>query len=331
MQMITVLDQVLGENFALYNADCVDVARALPDESIDFMVFSPPFASLYTYSNSDRDMGNSRSFDEFFTRFKFLVLELFRILTSGRLVCVHVMNLTTTKQIHGQIGLRDFRGEIVRLFQDCGFIFHSELTVGKDPVVQMQRTKAIGLLWKQIKKDSSLSRQGLPDYVVTFRKPGENPKPISHTAEEFPVSEWQHLAHPCWMDIRQSNTLNRKLARDNDDERHIVPLQLDLIAKLLRLWSSPGDVVFSSFAGIGSEGYEALRMGRRFIGTELKRSYFELAAKNLSEADRGIFEPEKKPRATAFVAPPAPPESERLKELSEAQLKFRSCDASPDS
>lgn len=279
-----VLDQVIMPEFALYHGDCVEVSRMLPRDSINYCIFSPPFASLYTYSNSDRDMGNSKNDQEFWTHFRFLIDEIHRVMMPGRNVSVHCMNLPLSKQNHGVIGIRDFRGDIIRAFQDVGFVYHSEVTIWKDPVVAMQRTKALGLLWKQIKKDSAMSRQGIPDYVVTFRKRGENPKPISHTAEEFPVGEWLKLASPCWMDIKQSNTLNRKLARDENDERHIAPLQLDLIQRCLRLWSNPGDVVFSPFAGIGSEGFVSIQMARKFIGIELKKSYFDVAAKNLADA-----------------------------------------------
>jgi DNA modification methylase len=277
-----VLNQNISNDFAIYNADCVDAVSFLPDESIHYSIFSPPFASLYTYSNSDRDMGNSTSYDEFWNHFKFLIDELYRVMMSGRNVSLHVMNLPTSKQHHGYIGIVDFRGAVIKAFQEAGFIYHSEVTVWKDPVVAMQRTKALGLLWKQLKKDSAMSRQGIPDYVVTFRKPGINLKPIAHTAEEFPVKEWQQLASPCWMDIKQSNTLNRKLAREDNDERHIAPLQLDLIERCLRLWSIKDDVVLSPFMGIGSEGYVAIQMGRRFIGVELKESYYKCAVDNLN-------------------------------------------------
>ena len=274
-------DSFETDNFKAYLGDCVDVAREIEADSIDYAIFSPPFASLYTYSNSDRDMGNCRNQSEFFDHFQFLVKEMARIVKPGRNVSIHCMNLPTSKQFHGYIGIQDFKGEIIRAFQKEGFIYHSEVGIWKDPVVAMQRTKALGLLWKQIKKDSAMSRQGIPDYVVTFRKPGMNPKPIAHTAEEFPVDLWQQLASPFWNDIKQSNTLNRKLAREESDERHICPLQLDLIERCLFLWSIPGDVVFSPFMGIGSEGYVALRMGRKFIGAELKKSYFDLAKQNL--------------------------------------------------
>lgn len=284
MGEVTVMDQSFGSDFAIYNADCVEVARALPDNCIDFSCFSPPFASLFVYSSSDRDMGNSKTRAVFWNHFRFLVKELLRVMRPGRNVSVHVANLIATKGFDGYIGISDFRGGVIRVFEECGFYFASEVTIDKDPVVAMQRTKSIRLLWKQIKKDSALSGQALPDYVVTFRKPGENTKPISHTPEEFPVALWQELAWPCWTDIRQSNTLNRKLAREESDERHICPLQLDLIERLVFLWSSPGDVVFSPFAGIGSEGWVSLTMGRKFIGSELKRSYFEVAKQNLLQA-----------------------------------------------
>lgn len=279
-----VINQEVTDRFSAYHADCVELARLLPSESIDYSVFSPPFLSLYTYSNSERDMGNSKTPNEFWIHFRFLIEELYRMLKPGRNISVHCMNLPTSKQNHGYIGIQDFRGDIIREFQKFGFIYHSEVTVWKDPVVAMQRTKALGLLWKQIKKDSSMSRQGIPDYVVTFRKPGINPKPVAHTPEEFPVSEWQQLASPCWMDIKQSNTLNRKAAREEQDERHIAPLQLDLIQRCLRLWTIKDDVVFSPFMGIGSEGYMSLGMGRKFIGVELKKSYYDLAVKNLHDA-----------------------------------------------
>lgn len=277
-------DLKTGQDFELYLGDCVDVSRKLKNESIDYCIFSPPFSSLYTYSNSERDMGNCSDDESFYVHFGFLVKELFRIMRPGRNLSFHCMNLPTSKQNHGFIGIRDFRGELIKLFQDSGFIYHSEVCIWKDPVVAMQRTKALGLLHKQIKKDSSMSRQGIPDYVVTMRKPGENTKPIEHTASEFPVSLWQKYASPIWMDIDQSKTLNRNEARDDDDERHICPLQLDVIERCMMLWSAQGDLVFSPFAGIGSEGYVALKMGRKFIGSELKKSYFNAALKNLESA-----------------------------------------------
>ena len=270
-----------GKNWELYLGDCVDVMKKMPEESIDYSIFSPPFASLYTYSNSDRDMGNNKSYENFWKHFNFMIPELNRILCSGRLVSIHCMNLPTLKQRDGYIGIKDFRGDIIRAFEKNGFIYQSEAVIWKDPVVAMQRTKALGLLWKQIQKDSAMCRQGIPDYLLTFRKKGENKKPIHHTKDEFPVSKWQHYASPCWMDIRQGNTLNSKFARDDDDERHICPLQLDVIFRAIDLWSLKGDVVFSPFAGIGSEGFVALQNERRFIGIELKESYWNIACDNL--------------------------------------------------
>lgn len=292
---------VKTDRFEIHNADCVDLTNEIETGSIDYTVFSPPFSSLYTYSNSDRDMGNSRSDDEFIEHFKFLVDEMYRITRPGRLLSFHCMNLPTSKVNHGYIGIRDFRGELIKLFQDSGWIFHSEVVIWKDPVTAMQRTKALGLLHKTIRKDSAMSRQGIPDYLVTMRKPGENDKPIQHyrDMEEclendgdadkiFPVEMWQNYASPVWMDINMSNTLNNyRDGRENDDERHICPLQLDVIERALNLWTAKDDLVFSPFTGIGSEGYSALKMGRRFIGSELKPSYFDIAVKNLNDATRG--------------------------------------------
>lgn len=319
------IKETTGKNYHIYNADCVEIAQQLPDESIGFSVYSPPFSSLYTYSNSDRDMGNCSSNDEFFEQYKYLIKEKLRITKKGRLSAVHCMNLTTTKGRDGHIGMYDFRGEIIRAHVKAGWIFHSEICVWKDPVVAMQRTKALGLLHATIKKDSSMSRQGIPDHIVVFRKPGDNEEPIDgefqYFAGEMDLNEyinreapdsvagnkfsefkypddrtiqkrttgssidvWQHYASPVWFDIRQTNTLQFREGRDENDERHICPLQLDVIERCNQLWSKEGDVVFSPFLGIGSEGYIALQMGRKFIGTELKSSYFALAEKNLEKA-----------------------------------------------
>ena len=279
-----VREVIKTDKYEIHHADCVDLISEIKNNSIDYTVYSPPFESLYTYSNSDRDMGNSKNTGEFWDHYKFLITEHFRVTKPGRLISVHCMNLPTSKVRDGQIGLRDFRGEIIRHFVDVGFIYHSEVAIWKDPVVAMQRTKALGLLHKQIKKDSAMSRMGLPDYVVTFRKPGENIDPISHTPDEFPVSEWQEIASPIWMDIKQGNTLQYRQARDSNDERHIAPLQLSVIERCLKLWSKSGDLVMSPFMGIGSEGYMAVKMGRRFIGSELKKSYYDIAVKNLRDA-----------------------------------------------
>jgi DNA modification methylase len=273
-----------GNGWTIYLGDCVDVASEMPENSIDYSVFSPPFASLYTYSNSDRDMGNCKSYGEFYAHFNFLIEQLYRVTKPGRLLSFHCMNLQTSKFRDGVIGLHDFRGEMTRMFVDAGWIFHSEVCIWKDPVTAMQRTKALGLLHKTIRKDSSMSRQGIPDYLVTMRKPGENSEPISHTHESFPVAKWQRYASPVWMDIKPTRTLQFRNARATDDERHICPLQLDVIERAIELWSNPGDLVFSPFTGIGSEGYVSIEMGRKFVGSELKRSYYELAKRNLEQA-----------------------------------------------
>jgi hypothetical protein len=264
----------------------VEVVREIPTDSIHYTIFSPPFASLYTYSASDRDMGNCKDQAEFLAHFSFLVQELYRVTMPGRLVSFHAMNLPTSKTHHGYIGLRDFRGDLIRLFEDKGWIFHSEVCIWKDPVTAMQRTKALGLLYKQLKKDSAMSRQGIPDYLVTMRKPGENPQRVTHTEQSFPVGVWQNYASPVWMDINPSDTLQFRSAREHEDERHICPLQLQVIQRGIELWSNPGDTVLSPFAGIGSEGYVALQNGRKFIGVELKRSYWETACENLRQAKR---------------------------------------------
>lgn len=277
-------ETVKRDGYTIMLGDCVQRIREVPDDSVGFSVFSPPFASLYTYSNSDLDMGNCKSDQEFMDQFRFLVDELYRVMMPGRNVSFHCMNLPTTKDRDGFIGIRDFRGDLIRVFQDAGFIYHSEVTIWKDPVTAMQRTKALGLLNKQKNKDSTMSRQGIPDYLVTMRKPGENPDPVTHTNEDFPISVWQKIASPVWMDINPSRTLQRESARENNDERHICPLQLDVIDRALDLWSKPDDIVLSPFMGIGSEGYCSIMKGRRFIGIELKASYFECARNNLAEA-----------------------------------------------
>jgi hypothetical protein len=279
-----VRDYAEGSNYKIHLADCLDLARETESETIHYSVFSPPFETLYTYSNSDRDMGNSRTSDEFWQHYRFLIKEQFRITMAGRLVSIHCMNLPTSKQFHGYIGLRDFRGEIIKSYEDAGFIYHSEVCIWKDPVTSMQRTKALGLLHKQIKKDSCMSRQGIPDYLVTMRKPGENPERVTNTNETFPVKLWQNFASPVWMDINASDTLQKESAREHEDERHICPLQLEVIRRGIKLWSNPGDIVHDPFAGIGSTGVVAVEMGRKFLGSELKRSYWTQCAANLEYA-----------------------------------------------
>ena len=279
-----VIDQVITDKFAAYHGDCVEVVSGMPDASVGYTIYSPPFSSLYTYSNSDRDMGNSKGDGEFFAHFKFLAEHLFRVTKPGRLMSFHCMNLPTSKSRDGFIGIRDFRGELIRMFSEFGWIFHSEVCIWKDPVTAMQRTKALGLLHKQIKKDSSMSRQGIPDYLVTMRKPGENPEPVTHTNEDLPVTMWQRYASPVWMDINPSDTLQFRSAREHDDERHICPLQLEVISRAIHLWSNKGDVVMSPFGGIGSEVYQAVKMGRRGVGIELKGSYYAQMVGNLHAA-----------------------------------------------
>lgn len=279
-------DMASGDGWDLHLGDCVDVFRELQSESVGYSIFSPPFASLYTYTASERDMGNCRDYKDFGWHFAYLVRELFRVTKPGRNLSFHCMQLPISKEREGYIGIRDFRGILIRMFQRVGWIYHSEVVIWKDPVTAMQRTKALGLLWKQVKKDSTLSRQGIADYVVTMRKPGLNPEPVGHKPEQFPVDLWQKYASPVWMDINPSCTLQRESAREEEDERHICPLQLEVIERCVMLWSNPGDLVASPFAGIGSEGYQALKMGRRFVGAELKRSYWEQAKINLANAAR---------------------------------------------
>lgn len=316
--MTAVVAQEVCDRFAIYNADTVEIARGLKSDSIDFSVFSPPFSSLYTYSNSPRDMGNVRDDKQFFEHFAYLVTEQFRAMKPGRLVAMHCMQIPTSKARDGYIGLRDFRGDLIRAYQAAGFIYHSEVCIWKDPVTAMQRTKALGLLHKTIRSDSSMSRQGIADYLVIMRKPGTNPDPIAHTREDFPVEMWQRFASPVWATfetvdddgfyvctdkelasdpssgIDPGNTLQAKSAREHDDERHLAPLQLDVIRRAVRLWTNPNDVVWSPFAGIGSEGYVSLQEGRRFIGAELKSSYYAQAVRNLlavcTERQGSLFE-----------------------------------------
>ncbi len=310
-----VVNQKSGKGWSMYHADCIEFAKGLPDESVHYQVFSPPFVTLFTYSNSPRDMGNARNYADFFDQYRMLVSEQFRICMPGRLVSVHCMLLPTTLEHHGYIGLQDFRGDLIRSYQAAGFIFHSEVVIWKDPLIAATRTHSLGLAHKELVKDSSRSRQGIPDYVVTVRKPGDNPEPITHLPsglsnyvglEGDPRDQkhvdasrnkhghkiWQRYASPVWFDIDPSDTLQFESARQNDDERHICPLQLQVIERCLTLWSNPGDVVLSPFAGIGSEGYVALRMGRKFIGCELKESYWKVACRNLEaieNADQTSF------------------------------------------
>jgi len=274
------IDQTVTDQWTLFNGDCVEVLRGLPAHSIDYSIFSPPFASLYTFSNSPRDMGNVRNDEEFFEHFSFLVAELRRIMKPGRNVSFHCMLLPTSKERDGYIGLKDFRGDLIRAFQAGGFIYASEVCIWKDPVTAMQRTKALGLLHKTVRENASMSRQGIPDYLVTMRAPGDIIDRVKH-GEDYPVSKWQKIASPIWTDIDPGDTLQYMSAREHDDERHICPLQLEVIRRGIDLWTNPNDVVLSPFAGIGSELYVAVEMGRRAVGVELKASYYQQAVRNL--------------------------------------------------
>lgn len=278
---LMVKDKAFGKNYALYCGDSAEVLKGVPGDSVHYIIYSPPFQSLYTYSNSDRDLGNCRTPAEFYEQFRFIGKELFRVLMPGRLMSFHCMNLPTSKERDGFIGIRDFRGELIQFFQELGFIYHSEVCIWKDPVTAMQRTKALGLLHKQLKKDSCMSRQGIPDYLVTMRKPGDNPERVTHTNESFPVKKWQYYASPIWTDIKPSDTLQYASAREEQDERHICPLQLTVIQRGIELWSNPGDTILTPFMGIGSETYMAVKMGRRAVGIELKESYYRQAVANV--------------------------------------------------
>jgi len=277
------IDQVVNDRYAAYHGDCVEVLKGLPDQSIGYSIFSPPFASLYTYSNSPRDMGNVRDDAEFFAHLDFLIAELRRVMKPGRNISFHCMDMPSSKERDGVIGLKDFPGDLLRAFQKHGFIFHAKVTIWKDPVTAMQRTKALGLLHKSVRENAAMCRMGIPDYLITVRTPGEQQERVTH-GSEFPVDLWQKVASPVWMDINPSDTLQFRSAREHDDERHICPLQLDVIRRGVMLWTNPGDIVLSPFMGIGSEGYVSLEMGRRFVGAELKASYYQQAIANLAAA-----------------------------------------------
>jgi len=284
--------EVKTDNFHLMLGDCVEMIKKIPDDSIGLSVFSPPFAELYTYSVQLEDMGNSKDYNEFFNAFNFLIKDLYRVLQSGRNAVIHCMDLPIQKGKEGFIGLRDFSGMILKAFEDAGFIYHSRVTIWKNPVTEMQRTKALGLLHKQIKKDAAMSRVGIPDYLLVFRKPGESINPVVHqdtdnTKENYlPVDLWQRYASPIWTDINYSNTLNKIPGRGDLDEKHIAPLQLETIDRAIHLWSNEGDKVLTPFAGIGSEVYQAIKSNRYGIGFELKESYFNVAVENCKDAEQ---------------------------------------------
>lgn len=292
------IDQTVTDKWTLFNGDCVEVMRGLPDKSIDFSIFSPPYGgTLYVYSNSPRDIGNCRDDAEFWEHFSFVTDELRRLIKPGRIIAVDCMNIPAMKERDGYIGIKDFRGDLIREFLRKGFVFHSEHVVWKDPLIEATRTKALGLMHKQLCKDSTMSRAGIPQYLLAFRAPGENKEPVSHingltefAGENDPAANgfvsherWRRYASPVWMDIRATRTLNFVGGRENDDERHICPLALDIIERAVTLWSNPGDVVFTPFAGIGSELYVSVEMGRRAVGVELKTSYYKQAIRNLGE------------------------------------------------
>ncbi len=281
---VLCIDEAHGENWASYLGDCVEICRQLPAECVDFSIYSPPFGNLFVYSDQAADMGNCVSDEEFAAQYRFLVGEKLRLTKPGRISAVHCSDLPMTKWRDGAVGIKDFSGQIIKIHEDEGWILHSRRTIWKCPVTEMTRTKHVGLLYKQLKKDSVKSRGGMPDYLLTFLRPGENEHPIVHTPDSFPLDQWREWASPVWSTIQQSNVLNVKLAREANDERHLCPLQLDVIQRGVILWSNPGDVILSPFMGIGSEGVQALKMGRRFIGIELKRSYWEHAVSYL----RGI-------------------------------------------
>lgn len=298
---MAIIDQTITARYALYNGDCVELMRSLPEGKIDLALFSPPFADLYCYSDSPMDLGNCKDYQEFFAHFRFVVEALARIIKPGRNCVVHCMDIPAMKERDGYIGIKDFSGDIIRLFGQFGFIFHSRHTIWKDPLIEATRTKALGLMHKQLQKDSTMSRAGLPDYLLTFRAPGNNAIPIAHpdgltvyagssnpshgfTGIKKSHQIWRAYASPVWMDIRQTKTLNARMAREGDDEKHLCPLQLDVIERACILWSNPGEVVFTPFMGVGSEVYGAVINGRKGIGVELKTAYYNQAVRNLAAA-----------------------------------------------
>lgn len=277
-----VTDDAHGDNWTLMLGDSCERLAELADNSIDLSVYSPPFASLYTYSPSDRDLGNSATDAEFFEHYKFILREVLRVTKPGRNSCVHVQQVTLSKANHGYVGMKDFRGDVIRAHQDAGWIFYGEVTVNKDPQAQAIRTKAHALMFQTLRRDSAANRPALADYLLVFKKPGDNATPIH---PDVTNEEWIEWAHPVWWNIRESDTLNYQTARDEPDERHICPLQLSFIERCVRLWSNPGELVLSPFAGIGSEGHQAIMRGRKFVGCELKPSYWASAVENLRRAE----------------------------------------------
>lgn len=301
--MAKVKTQNVTDRFSIYNADCLEGIAAMPDRSISYTVFSPPFVDLFCYSDSERDFGNAKSYAEFFTMFDLLANGLARVMKPGRLVSVHCIDIPAMKERDGYIGLKDFPGDIIRSFQRAGFIYHSRTTIWKDPLIEAVRTKALGLMHKQLCKDSTRCRSGLPDYLVTFRAPGDNAEPVTHPnglskyagannpdAKGGNLSHhiWRAYASPVWMDIRQTNVISHKCAREEADEKHICPLQLDVIERAITLWSNQGETVLTPFMGVGSECYGAVKLGRRAIGFELKETYYRQALRNIEMATQGV-------------------------------------------
>lgn len=282
---IRCLGEKHGDKWGAYWGDCVDVLSQFPADGIDFSIYSPPFGSLFVYSSSVADMGNSTD-EQFLDQYTFLVREKLRITKPGRITAVHCSDLPMTKWKDGAVGIKDFSGDIIRLHEEAGWIMHSRRTIWKCPVVEMTRTKHVGLLYKQLQKDSVKSRGGMPDYLLTFVKPGDNASPIAHTPDDFPLSQWQEWASPVWMTVNQTRVLNVADVRAPNDERHLCPLQLDVIERGVVMWSNPGDVVLSPFMGIGSEGVGALKLGRKFVGVELKDAYWRQACRHLDDAER---------------------------------------------
>lgn len=306
---MAIITSNITNRYAIYNADCVEALREIPKSSAGMALFSPPFADLYCYSDSPNDLGNCRSYDEFFTHFGFVVEQLARVVQPGRNCVVHCMDIPSMKERDGVIGLKDFSGDIIRLFQKHGFIYHSRHVIWKYPLIEATRTKAIGLMHKQLQKDSAMSRAGLPDYLLCFRNAGQNENPIHHPngltkycGSDDPTKGavgikrsheiWRAYASPIWMDIRQTHTLNARAARDSDDEKHLCPLQLDVIERACVLWSNPNDVILTPFMGVGSEVCGALVNNRRAIGIELKPSYYKQAVINCAAAANHADTPE---------------------------------------
>lgn len=281
-------DDAEGPSWRLMLGDSCERLAELPDESVDLSVCSPPFAQLYNYSPSPRDLSNSADRDEFFEHYAYIVREQLRLTKPGRIAAIHVQQITLQKVLHGVIGLTDFRGQVIRAFEDAGWIFHGEVTVDKDPQAQAIRTKSQSLLFVTKERDSSMLRPALADYLLLFRKPGDNAVPIRGDVSN---EEWIRWARPVWLDIRETNTLNVRVAKADADERHICPLQLDFVERVIRLWSNKGETVLTPFAGIGTEVYVARQLGRYGIGCELKASYWATAVDNLRRLDDDLAAP----------------------------------------